>query len=153
MEKFLFFFLPRQHREFRVRLAITVKVTSLDVDKVNFTDLTPQNQKDNLDVSNHFDEVTHHRRPGRRRGRGRRGADVPRPDRTRHGAFRTLGELNSCEGIPPPTSRSVWATSSTPGPPTVAARAFTQDVDRRILPNWGAAALMFKNRDLATTPA
>ncbi len=37
VEKFLFFFLPRQRREFRVRLAITVKVTSLDVDKVNFT--------------------------------------------------------------------------------------------------------------------
>ena len=37
VEKFLFFFLPRQRHEFRVRLAITVKVTSLDVDKVDFT--------------------------------------------------------------------------------------------------------------------
>ena len=37
VEKFLFFFLPRQRHEFRVRLAITVKVISLDVDKVDFT--------------------------------------------------------------------------------------------------------------------
>ena len=37
VEKFLFFFLPRQRHELRVRLAITVKVTSLDVDKVDFT--------------------------------------------------------------------------------------------------------------------
>ena len=37
VEKFLFFFLPRQRREFRVQLEITVKVSSLDVDKVDFT--------------------------------------------------------------------------------------------------------------------
>lgn len=37
VEKFLFFFLPRQRREFRVQLEITVKVTSLDADKVTFT--------------------------------------------------------------------------------------------------------------------
>jgi uncharacterized protein (TIGR03578 family) len=37
VEKFLFFFLPRQRREFRVQLEITVKVTSLDADKVAFT--------------------------------------------------------------------------------------------------------------------
>ncbi|MGY3904070.1 DUF4312 family protein [Aeromonas lusitana] len=37
VEKFLFFFLPRQRREFRVQLEIAVKVTSLDVDKVDFT--------------------------------------------------------------------------------------------------------------------
>ncbi|PJG59822.1 DUF4312 family protein [Aeromonas cavernicola] len=37
VEKFLFFFLPRQRREFRVQLKITVMVTSLDVDKVAFT--------------------------------------------------------------------------------------------------------------------
>ena len=37
VEKFLFFFLPRQRREFRVQLEITVKVTSLDTDKVTFT--------------------------------------------------------------------------------------------------------------------
>ena len=37
VEKFLFFFLPRQRCEFRVQLEITVKVSSLDVDKVDFT--------------------------------------------------------------------------------------------------------------------
>jgi uncharacterized protein (TIGR03578 family) len=37
VEKFLFFFLPRQRREFRVQLEITVKVSSLDADKVTFT--------------------------------------------------------------------------------------------------------------------
>ena len=37
VEKFLFFFLPRQRREYRVQLETTVKVTSLDADKVTFT--------------------------------------------------------------------------------------------------------------------
>ena len=37
VEKFLFLFLPRQRREFRVQLEISVKVSSLDVDKVDFT--------------------------------------------------------------------------------------------------------------------
>ncbi|VXA88011.1 hypothetical protein AERO8C_50478 [Aeromonas veronii] len=44
-------------------------------------------KKDTLDVSNHFYQVTHHWRPGWRRGGGRRGADVPRPDRTGHGCL------------------------------------------------------------------
>ena len=37
VEKFLFFFLPRQRREYRVELEIKVQVTSLDVAKVAFT--------------------------------------------------------------------------------------------------------------------
>jgi hypothetical protein len=52
------------------------------------------------------------------------------------GAFRTLGELNSCEGDPASHFSfglgfffNAWAS-------TVAAGAFTQDVDHRILPNW-----------------
>ncbi len=67
------------------------------------------------------------------------------------GAFRTLGELNSCEGDPASHFSfglgfffNAWASS-------VAAGAFTQDVDHRIIPNWGAAALMVKNRNLAET--
>ncbi|QSR71486.1 DUF4312 family protein [Aeromonas jandaei] len=36
VEKFLFFFLPRQRREYRVQLEITVQVTSLDVARVTF---------------------------------------------------------------------------------------------------------------------
>lgn len=60
------------------------------------------------------------------------------------GAFRTLGELNSCEGDPASHFSfglgfffNAWASS-------VAAGSFTQDVDHRIIPNWGAAALMIK---------
>ena len=39
---------------------------------------------------------------------------------------------------------NAWASS-------VAAGSFTQDVDHRIIPNWGAAALMVKNRNVAET--
>lgn len=53
------------------------------------------------------------------------------------GAFRTLGELNACEGDPASHFSfglgfffNAWASS-------VAAGAFTQDVDHRIIPNWG----------------
>ena len=63
------------------------------------------------------------------------------------GAFRTLGELNSCEGDPASHFSfglgfffNAWASS-------VAAGSFTQDVDHRIIPNWGAAALMLKQTD------
>ena len=67
------------------------------------------------------------------------------------GAFRTLGELNSCEGDPAAHFSfglgfffNAWASS-------VAAGSFTQDVDHRIIPNWGAALLMIKNRNLTET--
>ncbi|MCO6548277.1 MAG: DUF4311 domain-containing protein [Gilliamella sp.] len=67
------------------------------------------------------------------------------------GAFRTLGELNSCEGDPAAHFSfglgfffNAWASS-------VAAGSFTQDVDHRIIPNWGGALLMIKNRNLAET--
>lgn len=61
------------------------------------------------------------------------------------GAFRTLGELNSCEGDPASHFSfglgfffNAWASS-------VAAGSFTQDVDHRIIPNWGAAQLIMGN--------
>lgn len=67
------------------------------------------------------------------------------------GAFRTLGELNSCEGDPASHFSfglgfffNAWASA-------VAAGSFTQDVDHRIIPNWGAAALMIRNRNIAET--
>lgn len=67
------------------------------------------------------------------------------------GAFRTLGEMNSCEGDPASHFSfglgfffNAWAS-------TVAAGAYTQDVDHRIIPNWGVAALMIKNRNVAET--
>ncbi|MCX8640448.1 DUF4311 domain-containing protein [Gilliamella sp. B3172] len=67
------------------------------------------------------------------------------------GAFRTLGELNACEGDPAAHFSfglgfffNAWASS-------VAAGSFTQDVDHRIIPNWGGALLMIKNRNLGET--
>ena len=67
------------------------------------------------------------------------------------GAFRTLGELNSCAGDPASHFSfglgfffNAWASS-------VAAGAFTQDVAHRSIPHWGAAALMIKNRNLSET--
>ena len=67
------------------------------------------------------------------------------------GAFRTLGELNACEGDPAAHFSfglgfffNAWASS-------VAAGSFTQDVDHRIIPNWGTALLMIKNRNFGET--
>lgn len=67
------------------------------------------------------------------------------------GAFRTLGELNSCEGDPASHFSfglgfffNAWASS-------VAVGAFTQDIDHRVIPHWGAAALLARNRNLAET--
>lgn len=63
------------------------------------------------------------------------------------GAFRTLGELNACQGDPISHFSfglgfffNAWAS-------TIAAGAFTQDVDHRIIPNWAAAILMIKNKN------
>ncbi|QUG77990.1 DUF4312 family protein [Erwinia sp. E602] len=38
-EKFLFFFLPRERRHYRVELAVEVSVTAIDTARVNFTRL------------------------------------------------------------------------------------------------------------------
>ncbi|MEN3930172.1 DUF4311 domain-containing protein [Microvirga sp. W0021] len=67
------------------------------------------------------------------------------------GAFRTLGEMNSCEGDPASHFSfglgfffNAWASS-------VAAGSFTQDIDHRVIPNWGAAVLLMKNRNIGET--
>jgi uncharacterized protein (TIGR03580 family) len=67
------------------------------------------------------------------------------------GAFRTLGELNACEGDPIAHFSfglgflfNSWAS-------IVGAGAFTQDVAHRIIPNWAAAALLVKNRNIEET--
>lgn len=67
------------------------------------------------------------------------------------GAFRTLGELNACEGDPVSHFSfglgfffNSWAS-------VVGAGALTQDIDHRVIPNWAAALLMVKNRNLADT--
>ncbi|MGX7150672.1 DUF4311 domain-containing protein [Enterococcus ureasiticus] len=67
------------------------------------------------------------------------------------GAFRTLGEMNACEGDAASHFSfglgfffNAWAS-------TVGAGAFTQDVDHRVIPNWAAAALLVKNKNIAET--
>lgn len=67
------------------------------------------------------------------------------------GAFRTLGELNACEGDPVSHFSfglgfffNSWAS-------VVGAGALTQDIDHRVIPNWAAAVLMIKNRDVTDT--
>ncbi|AUM65433.1 hypothetical protein C0R09_13345 [Brevibacillus laterosporus] len=67
------------------------------------------------------------------------------------GAFRTFGELNACEGDPISHFSfglgflfNAWAS-------VVGAGALTQDVDHRIIPNWAAAGLLWKNRNVSET--
>lgn len=66
-------------------------------------------------------------------------------------AFRTLGELNSCEGDPASHFSfglgfffNSWTSS-------VAASTFTQNIDHQIIPNWDNAVLMIKNRNITET--
>lgn len=67
------------------------------------------------------------------------------------GAFRTLGELNACQGDPISHFSfglgflfNSWAT-------VIGAGALTQDVEHRIIPNWAAALLLTKNRNVKET--
>ncbi|MGX7197523.1 DUF4311 domain-containing protein [Enterococcus olivae] len=67
------------------------------------------------------------------------------------GAFRTLGEMNACEGDPASHFSfglgfffNAWASA-------VGAGAFTQDVTHRVVPNWAAAALLTKNKNIEQT--
>ncbi len=67
------------------------------------------------------------------------------------GAFRTLGEMNACQGDPASHFSfglgfffNAWAS-------TVGAGAFTQDVTHRVIPNWSAAILLIKDKDLSRT--
>ena len=66
------------------------------------------------------------------------------PGKQGMGAFRTLGELNACQGDAISHASfglgfffNAWASA-------IGAGAFTQDVDHRIIPNWAAAILMAK---------
>lgn len=67
------------------------------------------------------------------------------------GAFRTLGEINACQGDQISHFSfglgfffNSWAS-------VVGAGALTQDVAHRIVPNWAVALLMFKNKDVEKT--
>lgn len=67
------------------------------------------------------------------------------------GAFRTLGELNACQGDP--TSHFTFGLGFffTSSVTNVASGALTQDVLHRIIPNWAAGVLLTRNRDLEST--
>ena len=63
------------------------------------------------------------------------------------GAFRTLGEISASEGNPTAhfsfglrSFLNSWAS-------TIAAGSLTQDITHRVIPNWAAAILMYKNHD------
>jgi len=67
------------------------------------------------------------------------------------GAFRTFGELNACEGDSIAHFSfglgflfNAWAS-------VVGAGGLTQDVDHRIIPNWAAAILLAKNKNVEET--
>lgn len=67
------------------------------------------------------------------------------------GAFRTLGEMNACEGDPASHFSfglgfffNAWASA-------VGAGAFTQDVTHRVISNWSASVLLLKNKNVAET--
>ncbi|MDR2976377.1 MAG: DUF4311 domain-containing protein [Streptococcaceae bacterium] len=67
------------------------------------------------------------------------------------GAFRTLGEMNACEDDAASHFSfglgfffNAWASA-------VAAGAFTQDVTHRVLPNWAAASLLARNKNIKET--
>ncbi|VDG22560.1 DUF4311 domain-containing protein [Lactiplantibacillus mudanjiangensis] len=67
------------------------------------------------------------------------------------GAFRTLGEMNAAEGDAASHFSfglgfffNAWAS-------TVGAGAFTQDVTHRVIPNWAAAALLLRNKNVEQT--
>ncbi|APX71821.1 DUF4311 domain-containing protein [Companilactobacillus allii] len=67
------------------------------------------------------------------------------------GAFRTLGEMNACEGDPASHFSfglgfffNAWAS-------TVGAGAFTQDVTHRVIPNWAASVLLLKDKKVENT--
>ncbi|MBU5266697.1 DUF4311 domain-containing protein [Virgibacillus proomii] len=67
------------------------------------------------------------------------------------GAFRTIGEMNACQGDRASHFSfgfgfffNAWAS-------TVGAGAFTQDVAHRIIPNWSAASVLRKGKTLEET--
>lgn len=62
------------------------------------------------------------------------------------GAFRTLGELNACNGDPIAHFSFGLGFFFSSAASAVATGALSQDVMHRIVPNWGAAILMIKNR-------
>lgn len=67
------------------------------------------------------------------------------------GAFRTLGELNACNGDPIAHFFFGLGFFFSAAASAVAAGSLTQDVMHRIVPNWSAAALLVKNNKVEET--
>ena len=67
------------------------------------------------------------------------------------GAFRTLGELNACNGDPIAHVSFGLGFFFSAAASAVAAGSLTQDVMHRIVPNWSAAALLVKNNKVEET--
>lgn len=67
------------------------------------------------------------------------------------GAFRTLGELNACNGDPIAHFSFGLGFFFSSAASAVAAGALSQDVLHRIVPNWSAAALLTKNHKVEET--
>lgn len=67
------------------------------------------------------------------------------------GAFRTLGELNACNGDPIAHFSFGLGFFFSSAAAAVASGALTQDVFHRIIPNWSAGVLMLKNKKVEET--
>ena len=67
------------------------------------------------------------------------------------GAFRTLGELNACNGDPIAHFSFGLGFFFSSAASAVAAGSLSQDVMHRIVPNWSAAALLVKNKKVEET--
>lgn len=67
------------------------------------------------------------------------------------GAFRTLGELNACNGDPVAHFSFGLGFLFNSAAATVASGALTQDVVHRVIPNWAAAILLVRNKNVEDT--
>ena len=73
------------------------------------------------------------------------------PNSQSMGAFRTLGELNACQGDTMAHFSFGLGFLFNAAAAVVAAGALTQDVFHRVIPNFAAAALLSKNKKLEDT--
>lgn len=67
------------------------------------------------------------------------------------GAFRTLGEMNACNGDPIAHFSFGLGFFFSSAAAAVGSGALTQDVMHRIIPNWSAGLLLMKNRNVEET--
>lgn len=67
------------------------------------------------------------------------------------GAFRTLGELNACNGDPVAHFSFGLGFFFSAAASAMATGALSQDVFHRIIPNWSAGALLLRNKNVEET--